>query len=376
MDTVENRCQATGDEKVSLYRDTDSLLLSSEIGIVFLDTNLVIRALTPAMRGLINLTEESIGESLDHIAREVELPPGELKRFVLDVRDAGVSLEQDVRRSSEGEERWLEMRLRPSRGEAESQSGVVLIFLDVTARRRREEKSFRSSAPLDATSKELQEFANAVSHDLRAPLRHIRFLLEKQVESGGDVGDVEKIFQKIDYMSTLIQSLSEFSRIYSRAGKMEFVPCAEVLDVALRSLRVVMEESGAQLHHTALPSVLLDKPQLTRVFQSLIDNAVKFRGDSAPVIEVSAEHLGEEWRFRVRDNGRGMNVSDQAEHDRAFLLFQRLHNDSSLPGTGVGLAISKRIIERHGGQIWIESNPGEGTDVLFTIPAGGSRFFE
>jgi len=130
-------------------------------------------------------------------------------------------------------------------------------------------------------------------------------------------------------------------------------------------LKVAVEESGASIRHGPLPKVLGDCVQLTQLFQNLVGNAIKFRGAQPPQVEVTAERDGAEWKFRVADNGIGI---DPKHFERIFVLFQRLHTRQEYAGTGMGLAICKKIVERHGGRIWVESEPGHGTSFWFTLP--------
>ena len=133
----------------------------------------------------------------------------------------------------------------------------------------------------------------------------------------------------------------------------------------LDNLQVAIGESGAVVTHDPLPVVMADPTQLSQLFQNLIGNALKFRGERPPEIHVGAEQQGEEWLFWVRDNGIGIEAQYA---ERIFVIFQRLHTRDEYPGTGIGLAICKRIVERHGGRIWVESEPGEGSSFFFTIP--------
>jgi light-regulated signal transduction histidine kinase (bacteriophytochrome) len=157
--------------------------------------------------------------------------------------------------------------------------------------------------------------------------------------------------------------------LYSRVdtkGK-EFVPtdCSEIVAIALANLRVSIGEASAVVDCDQLPVVGADKSQLLQVFQNLIGNAIKFRSKNAPVVSVSAEDAGRNWLFSVKDNGLGF---DMKYGERIFVIFQRLHTKEMYPGSGIGLAVCKKIIERHGGSIWAESEPGKGAKFSFTIP--------
>ena len=163
----------------------------------------------------------------------------------------------------------------------------------------------------------------------------------------------------------LINDLLAYSRIATRGKDFEPTDCGAVLDRTLGDLQFAIEDSGAEVTHDPLPTVNADDMQLGQVFQNLIGNAIKFRGEESPHVHVSAEQKGKEWVFSVRDNGIGI---DPEQAERIFVIFQRLHTRDEYPGTGIGLAICKKVVERHGGRIWVESEPGKGSTFYFTIP--------
>lgn len=166
-------------------------------------------------------------------------------------------------------------------------------------------------------------------------------------------------------MRGLIDGLLEYSRVSTRGEEFESVECETVLDRVLVSLQMVVEDSGVVVSHDPLPMLVGDELQLERLFQNLIGNAVKFRGEEPPLVHISAEKTGREWVFSVRDNGIGIEP-EYAE--QVFSIFQRLQRDERYPGTGIGLAVCKKIVERHGGRIWVESDVGCGATFYFTIP--------
>ncbi len=165
-------------------------------------------------------------------------------------------------------------------------------------------------------------------------------------------------------MKQLIEDLLAYSRVGTRGREFQTTSSGAALAKALANLRAAQEASAAVVTHDKMPEVLADGAQLTQVFQNLIGNAMKFRGTEAPRVHVSAETRDEVWVFSVRDNGIGL---DTQYADRIFMMFQRLHNKTEYPGTGIGLAIVKKIVERHGGRIWVESDPGKGSTFGFTI---------
>jgi light-regulated signal transduction histidine kinase (bacteriophytochrome) len=171
-------------------------------------------------------------------------------------------------------------------------------------------------------------------------------------------------------MRALTNDLLEYSRVGTRGRPFEPTDCVGVIQGVLANLLAAVEESGAVVTYDGLPTVMADATQLTQLFQNLIGNAIKFRGKEPPPVRISAERQGKEWLFSVSDNGIGIAPEYT---DRIFNIFQRLHSRSEYPGTGIGLAICKKIVERHGGRIWVESEPGKGSTFHFTIPdRGGS----
>ncbi|MGH9797938.1 MAG: sensor histidine kinase, partial [Candidatus Polarisedimenticolia bacterium] len=170
-------------------------------------------------------------------------------------------------------------------------------------------------------------------------------------------------------MQRLINDLLAYSRLATRARPFKPTPCAPVVDAALVQLRAAIQESGARVVYDGLPTVAADDAQLTQVFQNLIGNAIKFRGPDPPQIRVSARREGRDWMFSVADNGIGI---EPQYSDHIFVMFRRLHT-KEYPGSGIGLAICKNIIERHGGRIWFSSERGRGATFYFTLPAIEAR---
>ena len=225
---------------------------------------------------------------------------------------------------------------------------------------------------LARSNAELQQFAYVASHDLQEPLRMVASftqLLAKRYSDKLDDDAREFIHFAVDganRLQILITDLLAFSRVGTRAKPLERVESDWVLDRVLHSLKLATSDSGAQITRDPLPAVMADPVQLGQLFQNLLTNAMKFRRPGTPPrIHISAEPSGSLWKIRVRDNGIGI----AAEHsDRIFAIFQRLHTKAEYPGTGIGLAICKKIVERHGGAIGIEPSPGGGTTFCFTLP--------
>ena len=231
----------------------------------------------------------------------------------------------------------------------------------------------RKSQELARSNDDLKEFAYAASHDLQEPLRIIRGyvqLLAKRYKGklDADADDfIKYAVEGVGRMQRLIKDLLEYSRLGITGETLKPSECTELVERALANLQVAIQESGAEVTYDPLPAIAVDPSQLSRVFQNLIGNAIKFHGGVAPRVHISSERRGEEWVFSVRDNGIGMDP-DQSE--RIFMIFQRLHTREEYDGTGIGLAICKKIVERHGGRIWVESEEGKGSTFYFTIPAG------
>lgn len=238
-------------------------------------------------------------------------------------------------------------------------------------RRRFEEELRRRDAELLRSNADLEQFAYVASHDLQEPLRMVTSyvqLLERRYKGRLDADADEFIGYAVDgarRMQALINDLLAYSRVGTRAKPLEPVESEEALRRALRDLELAIRDSGARVSHDALPRVMADPVQLAQLFLNLVGNAVKFRRDEPLRVHVSAQRRGDEWVFGVQDNGIGIDPSD---HERVFVMFQRLHDRARYPGTGIGLAICKKIVERHGGRIWVESEAGQGATFRFTLP--------
>ena len=229
---------------------------------------------------------------------------------------------------------------------------------------------------LARSNSELQQFAYVASHDLQEPLRMVASftqLLAKRYSDKLDDDARDFIRYAVDgavRMQTLIADLLNYSRVGTQGKPLVPTDSEALLKRVLDSLKISIEESGAVFVRDKLPMVMADPQQLGQLFQNLITNALKFHGQDAPQIQILTERIGKEWKFSVRDNGIGIS---QEHADRIFIIFQRLHTKTEYPGTGIGLAICKKIVERHGGRIWIEPSPGGGTTFCFTIPVAENQ---
>jgi signal transduction histidine kinase len=228
-----------------------------------------------------------------------------------------------------------------------------------------------AKAALERSNKDLEQFAYVASHDLQEPLRMIASYTQLLKQRYGDRLDRDA-HDFIDFavdgatrMQRLINDLLAYSRLATRARPFQPTPCGPAVGAALAQLRAAIQESGARVVCDDLPTVAADDAQLTQVFQNLIGNAIKFRGPDPPQIRVSARREGRDWMFSVADNGIGI---EPQYSDQIFVMFRRLHT-KEYPGSGIGLAICKNIIERHGGRIWFSSERGRGATFHFTLPA-------
>lgn len=249
--------------------------------------------------------------------------------------------------------------------------GLRGIVLDITARKNVEDKLKKTLADLERSNKELEQFTYIASHDLKEPLRIVSSYVQllKRRYKGNLDSDADEF---IDYavngakqMQNLINDLLSYSQVSIQGADFKPTNTEEILNQTLSKLGLMIENSGATVTHDTLPLLNGDNEQLSQVFKNLIGNAIKFHGENPPKVHVSVKKKKNEWIFSIQDNGIGM---DPKYANRVFSIFQRLHKKDEYPGTGIGLAVCKRIIERHKGKIWVESEPGTGTTFYFSIP--------
>ncbi len=348
-----------------------TLLKSLHEGIWALDKNDNTTFVNPRMAEMLGYTEEEM------LGRPVySFNDDEWKKFTaekMERRKRGVSeqLEGELVRKDGGRVYAL-FETSPIMDQDGNYAGSIAGVQDITARKLGEEKLRQTMAELDRSNKELEQFAYVTSHDLREPLRMMTSFsqsLEKRYKDKLDSTANEYIHFIVDgatRMQKLIDDILVYSRVTTRAQPFAPVDMEKVLDDALFSVKAAVQEAGAEVTHDPLPVVKADASQMAQVLQNLLGNAVKFsREGVSPKVHVSAKKDDGAWLFSVQDNGIGI---DPELFGRLFNLFQRLHPPDKYPGTGVGLAVTKKIVERHGGRIWVESGPGQGSVFHFTIP--------
>jgi len=317
--------------------------------------------------------DELVGQKVKNI-----IPEGFAERIIADgTRSAAEALAQQIGtgieligRRKDGSEFPIEIMLSP----LESAEGMLVTaaIRDITERKESDEHLAKTVEELKRSNDDLQQFAYVSSHDLQEPLRMVSSytqLLAKRYEGRLDSDADEFISFAVDgcnRMQGLIQDLLAYSRAGRNERKLREVPSENALQKALINLRAAIKQSGAVVTHDALPAVTTDEAQLTQVFQNLVGNAIKYRRAEDPRVHVSAARDdGNGWTFSVRDNGLGI---DPQYFERIFILFQRLHGREEFEGTGIGLAVCKRIVERMGGRIWVESQPEKGSTFYFALP--------
>jgi len=248
--------------------------------------------------------------------------------------------------------------------------GLRGVTVDITERKRAQAKLEQAVAALVRSNEELEHFAYIASHDLQEPLRMVASyvqLLARRYKGKLDKDADDFIAYAVDgatRMQRMINDLLNYSRVGTRGKEFQPTSCEDVLSQTVTNLQLAIEKSGALITHDSLPTVMADESQLVQLFQNLVSNAITYRGQESPRVHVSAEQNRNEWVFAVSDNGIGI---EPQYFERIFQLFQGLHS-SSHPGNGIGLAACRKIVERHDGRIWVESEIGEASTFHFTIP--------
>lgn len=327
---------------------------------------------------------QDLCKNLVNIETQLYVNPTQRKEFrdILEKTSVARGLEYEAYRK-DGTKIWVSVNVRTVR----DVKGKVLYYEgtaeDITQRKQQEERLKALNTALEKhtqelarSNSELQQFAYAASHDLQEPLRMVSSylnLVANRYKGRLDSEADEFIYYAVEgakRMKLLIDDLLAFSRVGRRDDKRAVMDLNDVFESALKNLELAIHESKASVRREPLPSLHGSSVQVRQLFQNLLSNAIKFRGAMSPEISISAERRGSEWFFCVKDNGIGF---DMTYADRIFRIFQRLHPRDEYPGTGVGLAICKKIVEGHGGRIWVESKPKEGASFYFSLPASSAR---
>jgi PAS domain S-box-containing protein len=322
--------------------------------------------------------DELVGQKVKNI-----IPEGFAERLIADgTRSAPEALAQQIGsgielsgRRKDGSEFPIEIMLSP----LESVEGILVTaaIRDISVRKKSEALLVKTVGELKRSNDDLQQFAYVASHDLQEPLRMVASytqLLARRYQGRLDSDADEFIAYAVDgcnRMQGLIQDLLAYSRAGTNGKALRKISGENALKDALTNLRTTIEESGAVVTHDSLPAITTDDVQLAQVFQNLVGNAIKYRRAEVPRVHVSArKNGGTEWIFSVRDNGLGI---DPQYFERIFILFQRLHGREEFAGTGIGLAVCKKILGRLGGRIWVESQPEKGSTFYFALPERGGK---
>ncbi len=348
-----------------------ALVHNSNDVITVIDSEGIIVYESPSVERILGYTpEERIGTAGFGYAHP-DMISEMLEKFavIMATPETTLTLELPLRHK-DGSWRWMEIT-GSNQLNNPAIKGIVVNSRDVTDRMEAQIKLNQYNVALERSNEDLQQFAYVASHDLQEPLRAISGYLQLLQRRHGDQLDeqaqryIQQSVSATVRMQTLIGDLLQYSRVQTHGQPFELTHCGQLIEQVLTGLSASLDETGATVtFDTLLPEIVADSGQLARVFQNLIGNAVKFHGDQTPHIHLSADHRDNEWLFTISDNGIGI----EAEYfERIFVIFQRLHTRREYPGTGIGLAICKRIIERHNGRMWVESQPGIGSTFFFTI---------
>ena len=270
----------------------------------------------------------------------------------------------------EGTHRHMETHAAPLH-RPDGSTVQVALTRDITDQIEREQQLAETVDQLQQSNDRLKQFAYAASHDLQEPLRMVSSYLQL-LENGYKADLDEDAREYIDFavsgadrMRAMVNDLLAFSRVEQGDKEFKSVDCNGVLDRVTDDLRVKIEENNAEISVESLPTIRADSEQLEQIFSNLVSNAIKYSGDEPPAVEITVEERTDHWVFAVADNGIGI---DPEKTDRIFEVFKRLHHENEYPGTGIGLSLCQKIAENHGGDIWVDSEPGEGSTFFFTIP--------
>lgn len=348
-----------------------SIVLNSYDAIYAMDLDGQIQKWNPGAERLYGYTErEALGSNINLIY------PEERKSevaFLLNKIAKGERIDSFETKRRRKDKTFIDVSITvsPIKEDSGIITGASTIARDITFKKKVEEELRNYAEELALSNEELYVFSYAASHDLQEPLKTIQLLIEilnKKYKSKFDAETSDYLKSSNDgviRMHRLITDFLMYSRVGSERAVMEEVDCNASLKDAMANLEVAIKDSKAKIKNFKLPIIWGNSLQLTQVLQNLIANAIKYQGEDSPQIEISAEKKETMWQFAVKDNGIGI---EQWFSERIFIVFQKLHDHKKYPGSGIGLALCKRVIEKHGGKIWFESEVGKGTTFLFTLP--------
>ena len=348
-----------------------SIIFHTPDAIYGLSLDGTIQSWNPGARMLYGFTEkEAIGSFVDII---LPLEKKTEMNYLLDKINKGESVISFETKRQRKDKTVLDVSITvsPIKEASGIITGASTIARDITFKKQVEAELRHYAEELALSNEELYVFSYAASHDLQEPLRtiqsFIRLLNEKHKKKLDPEVDelIDSAEDGVTRMHRLITDFLMYSRVGSQAAVMEAIDCNEVLNEALDNLKIAIKESKAKIKKFSLPVINGNKVQIIQVFQNLVSNAIKYQGEKKPAIEISAEKKEDFWQFAIKDNGIGI---EEWFSERIFIVFQKLHDYKKYPGSGIGLALCKRAIEKHGGKIWFESEVGKGTTFYFTLP--------
>jgi PAS domain S-box-containing protein len=367
--TGRKRTEAALQESEALFRSTFELAASG-IAHVSLDGRFM--RVNRQLCGILRYREdELIGRSVKEVSHPEDRDVTDAQRLKVHAGERqSVRFEKRYLRK-DGSTVWVSLGVALVRGDGGAPLYEIAMFDDITERKQAEAALHEAHEELKRSNSELEQFAYVASHDLQEPLRMVSSYTQLLGRRYGEKFDADAkefmgyIVDGAARMKQLIEDLLAYSRVGTKGKDFRAVELDRALRRALGNLKAAIDESGARVTHDPLPTLPADEVQLAQLFQNLIGNALKFRADAAPRIRVQVSEKDKFFEFAVRDNGIGI---EPQYFERIFMVFQRLHNKGEYPGTGIGLAICKKVVERHGGQIRVESRPGEGSAFIFTLP--------
>ncbi|MEM6690081.1 MAG: chemotaxis protein CheB [Planctomycetota bacterium] len=365
--TVNAEHQRKIEELTSMTTDMDNLIRSTDIGTIFLDRDLRIRRFTPSISSAFNILEQDIGRPIDQFAYRFENPDWiSMARRVI---EDGEPIELQLRMP--GTKDTYLKRIRPYRELSGEVNGVVITFTDISAITRSREKEEERREHLEQVTRELQDFVYAVSHDLHAPLRQVCSAIDfmKERLPSDVVKDEEKslsdVVRRADHMREMLDCLLQYSRVYTRGGPIEIVSAEEIISSVIERLKPEIAASNANIEFEGLPQLRFDAEQFSTCVWHILDNAIKYCRHDSPQVTIRANQDTNYLTLSFRDNGIGIQPQQLEE---VFVIFRRLGVMEGVPGSGFGLALCRRILERHTGKIWVESDMAQGSTFYVRIP--------